>query len=237
MTHVLLALALQTEDTKPLPVVTVITKVDEGMAALLKGTAPADAFKPWPVVRTERAAELVANVGKAGGTSLVSLGLEMDLVFLKEGKGVYRIRTVIYGDAKAFLTFRGGASESSSGETFEQFSDHNAPFKATAGAILEALKAKDETRLKTADAEALAKLLPAQAEEIRKDLAQTARGIRTVIEEFAAVQYDEIRIRLDDHMFLVKDKSGAVVGMAKCEWRREKEALHFRIGEFRPLEK
>jgi len=235
----LLAAFLPCQDGAAKPITKLVSKIDAGMNAMLKGAAPAEAFKPWPVANADRAPKIVEEIAQAGGSSLSTLGVEFDLVFLKEGKGVYRVRTVIYASENeaSFISFRGSKTESTSGLALDTFADHNAPFRETADALVAALKAKDASKLPVADAETLVKLMPNQADDIRKEVSKTAETLKATVEEFGSVSWDEVRIRLDDHIFVVRDKEGAPKGMFKCEWEHKDGKLHLELKSFRPLEK
>lgn len=234
MTSILLALALQSSDLLK-PLVPVAQKIEKGLNEVLKGAAADAALKPWRVTAESGALESWQGVG-----SLTNVGFEFEIYFLKGDAAVYKLDTFVAfdGDKPFFVVFQGEETDAARGEPASAFAGEAAPFREAAEAIVKAARAKDASGIVFPDDEWFEGAVPAEvAEDGRAEVEESREGLEAALAAVAALDYDAIRIRVDDHIFIARDEGGKIVGTVKCEWKVGGEAVEFEIGEMEAFDK
>lgn len=234
MTTLLLALALQSSDLLK-PLVPVVQKVEQGLNEVLKGASAEETLKPWRASVKDGAVDSWKGVA-----SLRNVGLELEIIFLKGEAGLYRLKTfaAFDGDKPFFVVFEGDESDSTSGEPASAYVGDAAPFREAAEAIVAAARAKDASGITFADDEWFDATVPAEiAEEGRNEVRESREKLEAVLAAVAALDYDSIRIKVDEQAFIARDEGGKIVGVVECEWEfGEKDGPALKIGPFHSLD-
>jgi len=235
-----LVMALATLQDAPLkPLGDVAEHLDAGMTEFLKGAAAGDAWKPWPV-RSDGAA-LREALRQAGVVKATHLAMEFELLFRKKGAAVLYVRAyvLVRGGAIAIVNLESRDKDIrvADGRPIDAHKDHAAPFAEAARAFLAVLRAKDVSKLRFADADALAAL----PESVRKpELERAERGkaaAARIAEAVAACDADEVHLRIDDHAYLALDGAGAAVGVVRCHFEWDGDRVVYNPGSFRGFPK
>jgi dipeptidyl aminopeptidase/acylaminoacyl peptidase len=106
-------------------------KLNQGIEAILKGTDPAEAFKPWGA---EASTERLADVRDSGAASAQNVSIDLSFILRDEGVSVHRltVSVVFDGDRPRLEKIRGEEDASSAGVPIEEASG----FAEAARAIL-----------------------------------------------------------------------------------------------------
>jgi hypothetical protein len=239
-----LTLALLVQSDSPVKSLLEIGKrLDAGAAEFMKGTAPAECFKGWAWPAKEDGAKLKEALKGAGVTKLENLGFEFELVYLKGGKPLYYLRTFVYmeGDSATFLAFRGEKltdtdTASSRAKTLDQYED---AFAGAAKALVEAIKAKKADAIVFADPDKIAKrcVFEGLVKDAQKQIEEGKKALAETVSTVAALDHDEVRLILDDQMFLGLAEDGTPTGGVKASWAWEEGKLGFALGRWRAFKK
>ncbi len=238
MIAIVMALAMF-QDPPLKPLADVAKHLDAGMTEFLKGAAAGDAWKPWPA-RSDGAA-LREALKQAGVAKAEHLAMEFELLFRRKGAAVLYVRAyvLVRGGETSIVNFesRDRDIRVSDGRPIDAHKDHAAPFAEAARALVAALKAKDVSKLKFADSATLAPL----PENVRKpELERAERGkaaAARIAEAVAAVDADEVHLRIDDHAYLAFDGAGAAIGVVRCHFEWDGDRVVYNPGSFRGFPK
>ncbi len=192
----------------------IATHAQEGASAVLEGTAPAEAFEPWTAGETKG----LDGAKSAGAAGAVFFGMEFEILFKKEGKDVYMLRTFVHasGEEVAFLGIEGRAMDAPASVTFhalDSLGGDAAGLAGSARALVAALRAGGEVPI--ADGKALASnpAFAPMAEALEKGVEKTKAEYPEVQKTVAGLAYDEIQVRVDDLTLFGVDEGGKGVGM------------------------
>jgi hypothetical protein len=187
----------------------VAKRLDDGFAAVLKGTKPAEAFKPWKpeTVPIDRTTVLLGQLKSNGITVAKSFAVELEIQLWASGKGVYRITALVHAtpEETTLLSLKGQPFDPSAKATavpVVKCVGDSEPFKDAAEALLKRLKenkpgvpvfARDDVATTLAPKPFRDRLL----EELKQGRAAAPRVCRAV----ADTAYDEVRIALDEQYY------------------------------------
>ncbi|MGE0710921.1 MAG: hypothetical protein AB7N76_15995 [Planctomycetota bacterium] len=242
-----LARAQEAKEAGPLaPLVKVGEQLDKGFSAFLAGKEVKEAFAPWkPGKRAVE--ETRAQLAEAGVKRIVPAGFELELVFLKEGKPLYYLRTFVSTlDGKpAFLAIGGRKLEDGKlyvkAQPLAAFKGAAEPFALAAKALEAALLSGDASKLPVADAEALSKRLALSERDRRgvtKETARARENLGRLPGEVKALGHDELQVRVDDQTsFVYGEGEGEPLGMLRSGFELVEGELVFSPGRFRPAQK
>lgn len=205
------------------PLVPVGAHLNKALAAFLAGRSAAEAFAPWKVPPKFDEARLRKELKEIGAASAKNFGFEYELIFRKSGKPVYYLRTHVLADGERaeLIDFSGEAVRRDlyvSGRPLSEYAGQAAPFQEVAEGLLRLFKTGDLRSLPLADADALsrtARLPPDMAAAVTKQVVRMKHGLAATASALAALDYDEVHLRLDDQAALVRNERGEVVGMLR----------------------
>ncbi len=244
MTAIVLALSLlqAAKDAKPepalAPLVEVSKRLHAGAVEFLKGTAAAEAFKPWPATGRDG---LLAAMKAAGVARLDLLQMELSVVFLKGGRPVGAVGTSVWSDDKeaGLLGIAYGVPPADAPvpePTPADLVDHNAPFGKAARGLIEALKAKNTKAIAVADPDAVANRTGDEhlVRVLRAGILQTRLGLTDVCTKVAELDYDEARVVIDDVHLLGHGADGELRGVVEAKFSCRRGEVSFELRRFRP---
>ncbi|HEU4339176.1 MAG TPA: hypothetical protein VFS19_03835 [Planctomycetota bacterium] len=238
----LVLLAVQESPLAPFP--ELAKKLDAGSAEFLKGTAPAEAWQPWPMAKGHSETDVRKGLADAGVKKLSSLGFEFELHFYKDGKPVAALRSFVYveGAETSFLTFdfkpEAGGLESKA-LAMEKFSEFHPGLGAAVKSLLEEIKAKKEKAVRFAEIEKVAKrcVFDGLVESAKKQIAEDQAAVKEACEKLSKLDYSEIRLRMDDCPMLALAAEDKPVAVLNLEITAEDGKPALALGRFKPFKK
>lgn len=245
MTTLLVAMALLLQDTPIKPLSALGKRIDAGGAEFMKGTAPADAWKPW-AVQAKDVAALREALKAAGVTKLSCMSFEFELFFVKDKKVLGQLRTYVYveGDDPCFMgfEFRPAAPEDTVGsktlplDSFKEFAPEAAD---AAKALVAAIKSREGAIVKFADIEKISKRCSYEAllRDARKTIDAGKKNFVDACGKVAALDYPEVLLRLDDQSSLALGEDGAAKGMVTSQFAEQGGKPAFELGRYRGFKK
>jgi hypothetical protein len=198
--------------------------LEKGVAGVLSGTDPALGFAPWKT--SEQSADVIASlievVDRKGVTEVTLLGFEFELLFWREGKKVYSLRTFVYTRQGKIEFF---SIEGSSDARYARASSLTAyhgvaatPFKVAAEDLLRLLDGESCMNLPLVNREELMRITPGATnpEDVSRRLKSLREDRERACEELNLLFADDVQLRIDD--FAVEaSASGKPVGIVKGE--------------------
>jgi len=238
----LLTLALLVQSDSPVKsLLEVGKKLDAGAAEFMKGTAPAECFKGWAWPAKEDGAKLKEALKGAGVAKLSNMGFEFELYYMKGGKPLGTLRTFVYmeGESACFLAFRfssAGEQETVS-ERAQALDQYDAVFAGAARALVDAVKAKKSDAIVFADPEKIAKrcVFEGLVKDAQRTIAESKKSVGETLATVAALDHDEVRLILDDQMFLGQTDDGTPTGGISGEFGWTDGKLGYVIERWRPF--
>jgi hypothetical protein len=187
----------------------VAKRLDDGIAAVIKGTKPAEAFKPWKpeTVPIDRTTVLLGNMKSQGITVARTFAIELRIQLWSSGRGVYRITALAHAtpEEASLISLSGqpfDGAEAAAAVPVAKCGKDAEPFRDAAESLLKRLKENKAGVPLFAGDDRVTKLVPAPfreqvLEEMRKSRAAAPRICRAV----ADAKYDEVRIQLDEQHY------------------------------------
>ncbi|MFO0983326.1 MAG: hypothetical protein U1E76_16595 [Planctomycetota bacterium] len=239
MTSLLCALLVM--QASPLePLLQVGAKMDASASEFLKGASAAAAFKAWTVKEDARQTSDLRDALKAAGvTRLSHMGFEFSLVFVKAERSVGWLRTIVAMDREqvGFADFRyEPLNAQARGLPLREL---DGAFAEAARAVIAAIKSRNEAAIPFADAERIATRVACEEyastnrwsiEQSRKRFAQTCATV-------AALDHDELRVRLDEVAFLAIAADGTTRGVLEANFDIAQGKYVMRLDRWRPFKK
>jgi hypothetical protein len=196
------------------PLAKIAEHLDKGIAAFLKGTEPAKAFKPWThdYANEDRMGALREAVGKHGVTSAAAAGFEINIQFMKKGEFAYGLRVLAWRSGSDFRL--GGLEQRLSparGVALAACKSQTVPVALAADGLIKLLKSAKPEDLPFADPEKTAPLLPEFARtEFADTIARSKARAVALLTQVAELEYDEVRIQMDDYSLIVRGEDGSL---------------------------
>ena len=219
------------------PLNEVAAKLNKGMKAFLKGTDPAEAFKPFDLKSLEEAVEIKKQLQAGGVASVTILAMEFEVVLMKEGKRVYAVALEVTPDARTsgILTLKKGRARPS-GTPLKDYTAGADLFAKAAKGLYNALQGKTVDKVPFADPPAILKDVPSTKllKTLTASVAEGKENAPAVLKALPPV-VDEVDFKLDDLTFLAWDKAGMAIGTVDGEFRLKKGRLIFECGDFKPF--
>ena len=192
-------------------------RLDEGLEAVIKGTKPAEAFKPFKPesVPIDRTTTLLGDMKSHGVVRGETFAIELEVQLWSAGKGVYKITALghVTSSEASFiaLTGRGFDGTARSAVPVAKCVGDAEPFKDAAEYLVKLLAERRVDSLYFADLEKLKKRIPKQFQDpIVDGVKQSKAGAEALAKEVAAVKHDEIRIQLGEQYFTSLGADGSV---------------------------
>jgi hypothetical protein len=177
----------------------------------------------------------------AGAVDVVALGMEVELVFEKDGKDAIYLRTnVIPGEAAVrFAAVDGreveGGKLSVVALPLDDFNGPGAPFRTAAEGLVKVLQSGECTKLEFADPEDLDRIVSAQKlkDELARMGEESKKKLPDLCKRIASLGSDKVRLRIDDVMLVVRGKGNDLVGTLKAALAAEKGKIVFEVAASR----
>lgn len=237
----LLALS-QDKAAEPLkPLLEISKELDRGIAEFVKGKDGALAFPAWEF-KPRGLDKVRKGLAASAVDSAANLGFEIRLVFFKEGKPLYVVAAFVLfsGEKQAVIVARGADVSAYVGaRPLEEFKEKDKAFADAASGWRKALEGEEWKTLPLADAEFVKKLIPESKvrEQMLEDVSKVKADLESAAKRVAELKPDEVRVSLDDQLFLAKDAAGKVVGAIVSDFDSYAgRAISFRLKKFAPLE-
>lgn len=216
--------------------------LNDGVSAFLGGKDPAGAFPGWEATAKD-AGKLREEIKAAGGATAVHVMMEFELIFEKDKKDVYYLRTGVtsFDSASVFVQFEGrepeGGKVEVSSQPIEAYTGGGAPFKEAADALVKALRGPECAKLPVATAQDVTKIAPDGPlhDDLAKGLEKARANVDVVCKAMAALGSDKVRLRIDDQTFVVKNASGAVIGAIRGDFKAEPGKITYTMSRFRAV--
>lgn len=225
------------KDSPLRPLCAVAKHLEKGMADYLKGTAPAEAWKPWEVA-DERRVPLRDAALAAGTATAPSFALDLYVSFVKGGVHVYRVQAIVHvTPARAALFGLRGDDVAGGprGIAASACRDQTAPFGEAATALAKALKGGRAEKLPSVSDDAVVKILSDKVRpEFLASLEEMKKRAPEVASRIAALDYDEIWVDADNGSFCALGADGAPLsGMIRSKLKlKEGGLVAFRLGRY-----
>ena len=100
------------------------------------------------------------------------------------------------------------------------------------------LRAKGSTRLTIANLDVVAKsmkLPPILFPDIKKQMANVKLKLAATCQELAKIEYDTVRIEIEDQSFLARDAKGQSLGLLRGLFGVLDKKVIYAVGGFRPF--
>ena len=226
------------------PLADVAKKLESGAVEFLKGTAPLEAWKPWPNKVGHSVSDMRKSLSDAGVKTLSSLGFEVELHFYKDAKPVATLRSFFYveGGETSFLSFEfkaeAGGMEAQA-LALEKFSEIDPGLGAAVKALLEEIKSKKEKAVRFADFEKVAKrcVFDGLVDSAKKQLEESQAGVKEACEKVSKLDYSEVRLRMDDCPMLALADEGKPVAILNLKLSADEGKPALALGRFKPFKK
>jgi len=183
-------------------------RLDDGIAAFIKGAKPAEAFKPWQQesVPIDRSTALRGDMKSNGVTAAANCGIELEIQLWSAGKGVYTITLF------AHVTPEEASIIAVTGHRFDSTAKAAVPvakcageaeaFKDAAEYFVRRMKEGKPDALLFAEPERIVKKVPAQFREpFAAGMKQSKAGVADLCTAVSAVKFDEMRIQLGEQYY------------------------------------
>lgn len=216
--------------------------LNDGMSAFLGGKDPASAFPGWEATAKD-ADKLREEIKGAGGTTAMHVFMEFELIFEKDKKDVYYLRTGVHSSdsAAVFVQFDGrepeGGKVEVSSQPFEAYTGAGTPFREAAEALVKALQGPECTKLPVATPQDISRIAPDGPlyDDLAKGLDKAKANVDVVCKKMAALGSDKVRLRIDDQTFVVKNASGAAVGVVRGGFEAKAGKITYALSRFRAV--
>ncbi len=193
-----------------------VKRLDEGLAAFIRGKLPAEAFKPWKPenVPIDRTSVLRGDMKTHGVVAGENFAIELEVQLWSEGKGIYRITVlanVTPGEASILaLTGKPFDGTAKDAVPLSKCGGDAEPFKDAAEFLVKRLKEGRSEELVFASPQRFAKRIPKQFQEgfesrMKESMSMAAQVCRAV----AAAKYDEVRVQLGEQYFTALGADGS----------------------------
>jgi hypothetical protein len=183
-------------------------KLDEGLAEVVKGTKPAEAFKPFKPesVPIDRTTTLLADMKSNGVVRGETFAIELEVQLWSAGKCLYVIKVLAHvTPAEAsFVALTGRAFDgvARNGIPIAKCVGDAEPFKDAGQYLVKQLAEGKVDSMVFADPERLKKRVPKQfLDTIADGVKKSKEGAAAVAKDVAALKYDEVRIQAGEHCF------------------------------------
>lgn len=193
-----------------------VKRLDEGLAKFMKGTLPAEAFKPWKPenVPIDRTSVLRGDLKSHGVTAGENFAIELEVQLWSEGKGVYRVTVLAHVTAAeaSILALTGKPFDGTAKEAvpLAKCRDDAEPFKDTAEFLVKRLKEERSEELVFANPQRFAKRIPKQFQETFESRMKVSMSMAAqVCKAVAAAKYDEVRVQLGEQVFTARGPDGS----------------------------
>ena len=235
-------------------------RLDQIGVAIIKGKGP-EIEKAWgswqlPPTAPPKLADQVqkqfenarTKLGDAGVTRLQNLGFEFRLFLLKSNQLVYRLEGFLLLDQKqaSLIKFRGRRASGAIGSRKlkellpKELKGPDRIFSEVFESLLKAVRSGERTRLTIADPDLVAKsmmLPPILVADMRKQVAMVKLGFAATCQELAKIEYDTVRIEIEDQSFLARDAKGQSLGLLQGRFGVLDKKLIYVVAGFRPFPK
>lgn len=192
-------------------------KLDEGLAEVIKGVKPAEAFKPFKPesVPIDRTTTLLGDMKSNGVVRGETFAIELEVQLWSAGKCAYVITALAHVTAaEASFVGLSGRAFDGSGRTAVPVAKcvgDAEPFKDTAERLVKQLAEGSVESMVFADPARLKKRVPKQFLDALADGAKRAKeGAAAVAKEVAAVKHDEVRIQAGEQYFTSLGADGSL---------------------------
>lgn len=224
------------------PLVEVARHMESGVNKFLKGETPAAALAPWAAGAPDEK-KLRADLKEAAVAKAEVLGLEYEISFYKAGAEVGQLRAFVYieGDQAGFMDFEFKAGPQSMHRELplDKVKAFDARLADAASALVAAIRQKKEEAVAFADPEKIAKRVGDErmGAQAGRSVEKGKKGAKAVCAAIAALEYDEIRLGLDDVAILVRQEDGKAVGILSSDFSRNEDKLSLDLDKYRPFKK
>ena len=235
-------------------------RLDQIGVAIIKGKGP-EIEKAWgawqlPPTAPPKLADQIqkqfenarTKLGDAGVTRLQNLGFGFRLFLLKSNQLVYRLEGFLLLDQKqaSLIKFRGRRASGAIGPRKlkellpTELKGPDRIFPEVFESLLKAVRSGERTRLTIADPDLVAKsmmLPPILVADMRKQVAMVKLGFAATCQELAKIEYDTVRIEIEDQSFLARDAKGQSLGLLRGLFGVLDKKVIYVVGGFRPFPK
>jgi len=208
----------------------------------LKGEAPAAALAPWAASAPDEK-KLRDDLKGAAVVQAEVLGLEYEISFYKAGAEVGRLSTFVYteGDIASFMGFeyKAGPQTVHRELALDKVKAFDARLANAAAALVAAIRLKKEEAVVFADPEKIAKRVGDErmAASAGRLVEKGKKGAQAACAAIAALEYDELRLGLDDVALVARQEGGAPVGTLSVDFSRNEDKLTLSLDKYRPFKK
>jgi hypothetical protein len=244
MIHVMAVLVLmQAPAESPIkPLAVVARHMESGVNKFLKGETPAAALAPWAAGATDEK-KLRGALKEAAVAKAEVLGFEYEISFYNAGAEVGRLSAFVWveGDHASFMDFefKEGPQPVQRGLSLDKVKAFDSRLADPAAALVGGIHQKKAERVEFTDPEKIAKRIGDErmAAEAGKNVRKAKEGAKAACEAIAALEYDEIRLGLDDVAILARQEGGTAVGVLTADFSRNEDKLSLDLDKFRPFKK
>lgn len=192
-------------------------KIEEGVAAYIKGTDPKEAFQPFGVKVKDGLLESLKN---AKVDAVTCLGWEVELTYHAKDTPAYRFRTfvILTKEGAGFLELKGQALQpDESAGTDAAVSSLPENFQARVKAMDELFRKGDASTFVWADPAKCCVGLPDEiVKEAEGEIAKSKKKLEAALAEFRKLDVGSIRVRIDD-IAMVAWSEGKAVGILDAQ--------------------